>query len=334
MFHKVQEYSFSNIDKFSTSSIVTRLTTDVTNVQQAFMMVIRVAIRAPLMMIISLIFAFQVNAKLSVMYLCAIPVLGIALFSIQRFAHPIFEKVFHIYDKLNMVVQENLSGIRVVKSFVREDHEVDKFSKVSKDIYKNFAKAEKIVAFNMPIMQFTMYVCMILASWFGAKLIVYDGMTTGALSSIISYAAMILSGLMMLSMVFVMIMISQASVERINELLDEKSTIVSPENPVMEVPDGSIEFDDVDFSYSSRADKLCLKDVNLKIKSGQTVGIIGGTGSSKSTLVQMIPRLYDATSGTVKVGGIDAVSYTHLRRPWSVSSMRRINVPPMLRAMR
>ena len=309
MFHKVQEYSFSNIDKFSTSSIVTRLTTDVTNVQQAFMMVIRVAIRAPLMMIISLIFAFQINAKLSIMYLCAIPVLGVALYVIVRFAHPIFEKVFHIYDKLNMVVQENLRGIRVVKSFVREEHEKEKFGKVSEDIYKNFSKAEKITAFNMPVMQFTMYVCMILASWFGARFVVYDGMTTGALSSIISYAAMILSGLMMLSMVFVMITISQASVERINEILDEESTITSPENPVMEVPDGSIEFDDVDFSYSSRSDKLCLKDVNLKIKSGQTVGIIGGTGSSKSTLVQMIPRLYDATSGTVKVGGIDVREY-------------------------
>ncbi len=309
MFHKVQDYSFSNIDKFSTASIVTRLTTDVTNVQQAFMMLIRVAIRAPLMMLISLFFAFRTNARLAFMYVAAIPVLGIVLFIITTSAHPVFKRVFRTYDKLNSVVQENLRGIRVVKSFVREEHEVKKFNSVSDEIYTNFSKAEKIISFNMPTMQFVVYVCMILASWFGAKFIIAGSMSTGQLSSIIAYANMILSGLMMLSMVFVMITMSQESMHRIIEVLEEESTIKNPENPVMEVSDGSISFENVSFSYKGDMSKLCLKDVNIDIKSGQTVGIIGGTGSSKSTLVQLIPRLYEVTAGRITVGGVDVRDY-------------------------
>ncbi len=309
MFHKVQEFSFTNIDKFSTSSIVTRLTTDVTNIQQAFMMTIRIAVRSPLMMIVSLYFAFRTNVKLSLMYLCAIPVLAVALYIIIYFAHPVFDRVFKIYDGLNGVVQENLHGIRVVKSYVREDHEIEKFKKVSDDIYSTFTKAEKITSFNGPIMQAIVYTCVLLASWFGAKFIISGTMTTGQLSSIIAYASMILNSLMMLSMVFVMITVSQASVKRVVEILDEESTIKAPDNAVTEVKDGSIIFENVNFSYSGNPEKLCLRDVDLAIRSGETVGIIGGTGSSKSTLVQLIPRLYDVTSGSLKIGGVDVREY-------------------------
>ena len=315
MYNKVQEYSVSNIDKFSTASIVTRLTTDITNIQNAYMMSIRVAVRCPIMLIFALFMAFQINSHLAPIFVIAIPILAIGLVIIISNAKRIFERVFRTYDKLNNVVQENLHGIRVVKSFVREDHETEKFCSVSKEIYQDFSKAEKILAFNAPLMQFCAYGCMLLISWLGAKLIVASGnnpavgMTTGDLTSMFSYTMQILMSLMMFSMVFVMITISYASMERAEEILDEKSDLHNPENPVYEVKDGSIEFDHVNFVYGKNADKLCLDNVNLKIPSGATVGIIGGTGSSKSTLVQLIPRLYDATEGAVKVGGRDVREY-------------------------
>ena len=315
MYNKVQEYSFSNIDKFSTASIVTRLTTDITNIQNAYMMAIRVAVRCPIMLIFALFMAFQINSHLAPIFVIAIPILAVGLVIIISNAKRIFERVFRTYDKLNNVVQENLHGIRVVKSFVREDHETEKFCSVSKEIYQDFSKAEKILAFNAPLMQFCAYGCMLLISWLGAKLIVASGnnpavgMTTGDLTSMFSYTMQILMSLMMFSMVFVMITISYASMERAEEILDEKSDLHNPENPVYEVKDGSIEFDHVNFVYGKNADKLCLDNVNLKIPSGATVGIIGGTGSSKRTLVQLIPRLYDATEGSVKVGGRDVREY-------------------------
>lgn len=315
MYNKVQEYSFSNIDKFSTASIVTRLTTDITNIQNAYMMAIRVAVRCPIMLIFALFMAFQINSHLAPIFVIAIPILAVGLVIIISNAKRIFERVFRTYDKLNNVVQENMHGIRVVKSFVREDHETEKFCSVSKEIYQDFSKAEKILAFNAPLMQFCAYGCMLLISWLGAKLIVASGnnpavgMTTGDLTSMFSYTMQILMSLMMFSMVFVMITISYASMERAEEILDEKSDLHNPENPVYEVKDGSIEFDHVNFAYGKNADKLCLDNVNLKIPSGSTVGIIGGTGSSKSTLVQLIPRLYDATEGSVKVGGRDVREY-------------------------
>ncbi|MBR6206216.1 MAG: ABC transporter ATP-binding protein [Oscillospiraceae bacterium] len=309
MFHKVQEYSFANIDKFSTSSIITRMTTDVTNIMQAFVMSLRIATRAPLMMIVALIFAFSVNAKLALIYLCAVPFLGCAIYLIFRISFPMFERVFKAYDGLNEVVQENLAGIRVVKSYVKEDHERQKFGKASELIYRLFVKAERIMSFNMPTMQLAMYACQILICWFGAKFIISGSMSTGQLTSIIAYAGMILAGLMMLGMVMVVISIAQASGARALELLEEESAIRDPENPVMEVADGSIVFEHVDFSYSGDETKNVLTDVNLSIGSGQTVGILGGTGSSKSTLVQMIPRLYDVDKGRVLVGGVDVRDY-------------------------
>ncbi|MBO5022746.1 MAG: ABC transporter ATP-binding protein [Clostridia bacterium] len=315
MYYRIQNYSFSNIDKFSPASIVTRLTTDVNNVQNAFQMITRVAVRAPLMLIFAVSMAFSINAKLSLVFVAVIPILGGGLFLIIKKAHPIFEKVFKLYDKLNNVVAENLHGIRVVKSFVREERENKKFNDVSSDIYKNFSKAEKILAFNSPLMQFSMYFCIILISWFAAHFIVQsgnnpdNGMTTGLLMTLISYASQILMSLMMLSFVFVMITISRASAGRIVEVLDEESDIVSPENAVNEVKDGSIVFENVDFSYAKDKNKLCLEGVNLYIKAGETVGIIGGTGSSKTTLVHLIPRLYDATNGSVRVGGRDVREY-------------------------
>lgn len=315
MYYNVQNFSFSNIDKFSTASIVTRLTTDVTNVQNAYQMIIRMAVRAPIMLVFSMFMAFQVNSEMAVIFLAAAPILGIGLYLIMTHAHPVFEKVFKTYDKLNNVVQENLHGIRVVKSYVREDHEIEKFEKISTSIYNDFTFAEKLIAFNMPLMQFCMYACMILISWFGAKLIVttgndpINGMSTGQLMSLVSYAMQILMSLMMLSMVFVMIIISRASAERIVEILDEKSDLTNGEAPVTEVKDGSVVFDHVSFSYAGKKDKICLFDINLNIKSGETVGIIGGTGSAKTTLVQLIPRLYDVTEGSLKVGGLDTRKY-------------------------
>ena len=315
MYYKIQNYSFSNIDKFSPASIVTRLTTDVNNVQNAFQMIIRVAVRAPLMLIFAVSMAFSINAKLSLVFITVIPMLGGGLLFIIKKAHPIFEKVFKLYDKLNNVVAENLHGIRVVKSFVREERENKKFNEVSTEIYKNFSKAEKIIAFNSPLMQFSMYFCIILISWFAAHFIVQsgnnpeNGFTTGLLMTLISYASQILMSLMMLSFDFVMITISRASAERIVEVLDEESDIVSPENAVTEVKDGSIVFENVDFSYAKDKNKLCLSGVDLTINAGETVGIIGGTGASKTTLVHLIPRLYDVTTGSVRVGGKDVCEY-------------------------
>lgn len=309
MYYKVQEYSFENIDKFSTSSIITRMTTDVTYVQQAYQMLTRITFRAPLTLIFSLIMSFAINSKLSLIFLALVPVLGIGLYLIATHAFPIFERVFKIYDKLNNVVQENVRGIRVVKSYVLEEEEKEKFGKVSKDIYDNFWHAEKIIAYNSPLMQIVMYTGLLLISWFGAKLIVGSSLTTGELMSLITYAMQVLSSLMMISVVFVMLTISAASAERITEILQEKPALSNKENPIYNVKDGSITFENVNFSYVGDKNKICLKDINLNIKSGETIGIIGGTGSSKTTLIQLIPRLYDATTGTVKVGGVDVKDY-------------------------
>lgn len=311
MFYKIQDYSFENIDKFSTSSLITRLTTDVTNVQMAFMMIIRTLVRGPVMMILALIMSFSINARLSCVFLGAIPILGGALIFIIKKAHPNFEKVFKKYDKLNRVVQENVSGIRVVKSYANENHEVNKFEEVNNEVYTDFKTAEKIVAFNSPIMQFVIYFSVLLISWLGAKEIVSGVMQTGELSSLITYAWQILMSLMMLSMVFVMIIMSQSSAKRIIEVLEEMPAIKNKAKSVKKVKDGSISFEDVSYWYSDEKDpeKYALKDINLNIKSGETIGIIGGTGSSKSTLVQLIPRLYDATNGTVRVGGVDVKDY-------------------------
>ena len=311
MFHKVQDYSFENIDKFSTSSLVTRMTTDVTNVQMAFQMIIRILVRGPIMMIFALLMVISISAKLSLVFFVAIPVLGFILFYIARKAHPNFEKVFKKYDKLNRVVQENVSAIRVVKAYVREDHEKDKFKEVNGEVYSYFKKAEKIIAFNGPVMQFTIYTCILLISWIGSQLIVGGAMGTGELSSIITYAWQILSSLMMLSFVFVMIIMAQSSAERILEVIEEEPTLKNKEKTVKEVKDGSIKFENVSFRYSDEQDEdaYALENINLDIKQGETIGIIGGTGSSKSTLVQLIPRLYDVTKGSVKVGGVDVRDY-------------------------
>lgn len=309
MFANVQEFSFSNIDKFSTASLVTRLTTDVSNVQMAFQMIIRIAVRGPMMLFFALFMALSLNWRLSLIFFAAIPFLGTGLYLVATRAHPIFERVFKTYDKLNNVVQENLHGIRVVKSFVREDHEIEKFGKVSKSIYNDFSKAERILAFNSPMMQTAMYSCILLISWIGARMIVGGSMTTGQLMSLITYSTQILMSLMMLSMIFVMITIARASSERVVEILEEKSDITDCEDPVYDVKDGSIVFSDVCFSYSGKMDNLCIKNADFKIASGETIGIVGGTGSAKSSLVQLIPRLYDVTSGKVEVGGIDVRDY-------------------------
>lgn len=312
LYYKVQDFSFSNIDKFSTSSLVTRLTTDVTNTQRAFQMIIRIAVRTPLMLITSLFFAISISAKLSLIFLVIVPILGVGLYWITTTVHPIMKRVFHTYDDLNNVVEENVSGIRVVKSFVIEDKETQKFEKVSNSIYEDFSKGEKILALNSPLMQFSIYICILAISWFGAKIIVNTGMTeltTGELMTMLTYSIQILSSLMMLSMVLVMITISKSSAERIVEVLDEESDITNPEAPIKEVKDSSIKFDKVSFSYVKDKQKECLKDINLDIKSGETVGIIGGTGSGKTSLVNLIPRLYDVTEGELLVGGEDVRKY-------------------------
>ena len=315
MYENVQNFSFSNIDKFSTASIVTRLTTDVANVQMAYMMVIRTAVRSPFMLVAAMVMAFNVAGPLAFVFLACVPILGLALYIIMTKTHPIFERVFKTYDKLNNVVQENLHGIRVVKSFVREDFEINKFKNISQKIYDDFCRAERNIAFNMPIMQLCIYGSMIFVSWFGARMIIASGnnpeigLSTGELMSLFVYLMQILMSLMMLSMIFVMITISRAGAERIVEILNETSDIQSPENALTTVADGSVDFENVHFSYSNNTDKLCLKDINLHIRSGETVGIIGGTGSGKSSLVQLIPRLYDATEGIVKVGGINVKDY-------------------------
>lgn len=315
MYYNVQTYSFSNIDRFSTASIITRLTTDVTNVQNAYQMLIRIAVRSPIMLIFSLIAAFRIDSQLSLIFLGCVPILGVGLWIIMQHAHPIFERVFKTYDKLNGVVQENLRGIRVVKSFVREDFEEKKFGTISERIYHDFSKAEKTVSFNMPLMQLCMYSCMILISWFGARAVVASGnnpsagLSTGELMSLFSYATQILGSLMSLSMVIVTLTISRASAERIVELLTEESSLKNPASPIEAVPDGSITFENVSFQYTEAAEKPVLSNINLSIRSGETVGIIGGTGSAKSSLVQLIPRLYDVSAGTVCVGGIDVRQY-------------------------
>ena len=328
MFYKIQEFSFEDIDKFSTSSLITRLTTDVTNVQMAFMMIIRILVRGPVMLIAALFMAFSIDARLSCVFLVAIPILGVALFYIAIKAHPNFEKVFKKYDKLNEVVQENVSGIRVVKAYANEEHEEKKFGDVNNEVYNYFKKAEKIVAFNSPIMQFVVYFSVLIISWLGAKFIIGGTFQTGELSSLITYAWQILMSLMMLSMVFVMIIISQSSAERIVEVLDQEPSIKNKKNAIKTIKDGSITFEHVSFAYSDEKDpnKFALRDINLEIKSGETIGIIGGTGSSKSSLVQLIPRLYDATKGTVKVGGVNVKDYDMESLRDSVSMVLQKNV--------
>ena len=315
MYDNVQTFAFSNIDKFSTASIVTRLTTDVTNIQNAYQMLIRMAIRGPVMLLFSMIVSFKINSTIALIFLAVIPVMAFLLYLIIRKVNPIFNHVFQTYDELNNVVQENVRGIRVVKSFNREYYEISKFKSISERIYRYFSKGEKLIAFNSPIMQFFMYACMILISWIGAKAIIASGnnsalgMTTGDLTALLSYATQILTSLMMLSMVFVMITMSLASAHRVAEILNEKTDIQNPKSPVMAVKDGSITFKDVDFVYASKADKKVLDHINLTISSGETVGIIGATGSAKSSLVQLIPRLYDVTDGTLKLGGVDVKDY-------------------------
>lgn len=309
MFHKVQGYSFANIDKFSTASLVTRLTSDVTRVQDAFQMILRIAVRAPVTLLFSLIASFAISAELSVIFVAAIPILGIGLFLIMSKAHPVFERVFKRYDNLNSVVQENVSGMRVVKAFVREEHEIKKFKKVSKSIYDDFCYAEKVLAFNGPLMQLCAYAGMLLVAWIGAQLIVVDEtLKTGELMSIFTYAMQVLMSLMMLSMIFVMLTMARASAERICEVLNEESTLRNGDNPLTEVPNGSIRFHNVSFAYREGGE-FSLSGIDLTIRSGETVGIIGGTGSSKSTLVQLIPRLYDVTEGSIEVGGHDVREY-------------------------
>ena len=315
MFEHVQDYSFANIDKFSTASIVTRLTTDVSNLQMAFQMSTRMAMRAPMVLIFALVAAFRIDGKLSLIFLAVLPVLTVGLFAIVFKVFPIFDKVFKKYDNLNNVVQENLYGMRVVKSFNRQNYETEKFKGASNEIYQDFVRAEKILAFNAPLMQFSSYICMILISWFGARSIVASGndaligLSTGELIGLFTYVMQILMSLMIISMIFVMMTMAKASGERILEIIEEVSTLQDPENPIYEVKDGSIDFEDVHFRYMNRGGKEVLNGINLHIPSGQTVGIIGATGSAKSSLVQLIPRLYDVAAGSVKVGGVDVRDY-------------------------
>ena len=312
IFHSIQDFSFANIDKFSTSSLVTRLTTDVTNVQMAYMMLIRTAVRAPFMLIFAFIMAFKMGGRMAALFFFVIPVLGTGLFIIIKKTMPLFRKVFKKYDKLNSSIQENIKGIRVVKSFVREKYESEKFDAAAGDVCRDFTHAERILALNNPIMQFCMYCVMIFVLTFGSYLVIStsgSALNVGEMSALLTYNFMMLSSLMMLSMIFVMITMSVESCKRIVEVIDERPTIVSPENALTEVADGSVEFDNVSFRYSDKAERMALSNVNLKISSGETIGIIGGTGSSKSTLIQLISRLYDATEGTVKVGGHDVKEY-------------------------
>ena len=312
LYYKIQDFSFSNIDKFSTSSLITRLTTDVSNVQMAYQMIIRIAVRTPLMFIISLCFAVSISAKLSLIFLVVVPIIIFGLFFISTKAHPYMKRVFNTYDHLNNVVEENVAGIRVVKSFVIEEEEKKKFGNVSESIYQDFCKGQKILAFNTPLMQFCMYLCILVISFLGAKLIVSTNMTaltTGELMTMFTYSIQILTSLMMLSMVIVMITISRSSAERIVEVLSEVPDIKDPKKTIEKVENGSIEFKNVSFSYVDNKKKECLKNINLSIKSGETVGIIGGTGSGKSSLVNLIPRLYDVTEGSLLVGGKNVKKY-------------------------
>ena len=335
MFQRIQNFSFSNIDKFSTNSLVTRMTTDVVNVQNAFMMTLRVTVKSPVSLICALFMAFSINWKIGLLYVVVIPVLFIALMIIAKLTHPIFQRVFRTYDRLNGIVREDIHGIRVVKSFVREEYETKKFENVSETIREDFTKAEKLIAFNPFLMQMAIYTCMVVISWFSASAIVESGngsmvsgisMTTGELQNLLTYSMMILMSLMMLSMIYVMVMMSRESVERIKAVIAERPEIKNPEEPVRKIMDGSIDFEDVAFSYAGNSSKACLKGINLHIKSGETIGIIGGTGAGKSSLVQLIPRLYDATQGSVKVGGIDVRDYDIESLRDSVSMVLQKNV--------
>lgn len=312
MFYKIQDYSFENIDKFSVSSLVTRLTTDITNVQMAFMMIIRVAIRGPLMLIFSFIMGFVMGGRLAMIFLFTIPLLGLGLFFVIRAATPIFRRVFRKYDALNDSVQENVHAMRVVKSYVREDYEKKKFGKAAENVQKDFTRAERIMAFNNPMMQFCVYSGMVFVLSYGSYSVITSyglDLNVGQMSAMLTYSFQILMSLMMLSMVFVMITMSAESAERIVEVLSEKSTLQSPPNALIEVKDGSIDFNNVSFKYSKKADRMALSDIDLHIKSGEIIGILGGTGASKSSLIQLIPRLYDVTEGSVKVGGADVREY-------------------------
>ena len=309
MFENIQTFSFSNIDKFSTAGLITRLTTDVSNLQNAYQMILRMFTRAPSSLICAMVMAFSINARLSSIYLVAVILLGACLFFLITKVNRYFRQVFKKYDELNASVQENISGIRVVKAYVREDYENKKFTTASQNVYKMFVSAEKIITLNAPLMQFTVYSCILGISWLGAKMIVVDELTTGELMSLLAYCMNILMSLMMLSMIFVMVTMSMASAERITEVLNEKTGISNPENPVTSVPDGGIVFDHVDFSYMKYSKESVLKDIDIAIKPGETIGIIGGTGSAKSSLVNLISRLYDVTKGSVQVGGIDVRKY-------------------------
>ncbi len=329
MYYKIQDFSFANIDKFSTSSLVTRLTTDVTNVETAYMMIIRTAIRAPFMLIFSMVMAFSINAKMALIFLCTSPVLAIGLFLIMTKAVPFFNKIFKKYDAMNESVEENVRGMRVVKSYVREDFEKEKFGKASDNVRKDFTKAEKIIAWNMPLMNFCIYAGLIAIYAIGSAFIVKSNeelLKLTELQSFMTYSFQILMSLMMLSTIMVMVIMSTASAERISEVLREESTIVSPENALTEVKDGSVEFKNVSFKYSEKAERFALENVNLKIESGETIGIIGATGSSKSTLVNLIPRLYDVTDGEVTVGGVNVKNYDLETLRNSVSVVLQKNV--------
>ena len=312
MFYKIQDYSFENIDKFSVSSLVTRLTTDVTNVQMAYMMIVRTAIRCPLMLVFSFVMGFVMGGKMAFIFLLTIPVLGIGLIFITRKTMPLFRRVFRKYDALNNSIQENIRGMRVVKSYVREDYEINKFNTAAEDVQHDFTRAERILALNNPLMQFCIYVVMVFVLSFGSYTVITSrglDLDVGQMSSLLTYSFQILASLMMLSMVFVMITMASESAQRIVEVLSEESALQSPPDPVRTVKDGSIDFDDVSFRYSKKAEKMALADVNLHIRSGEIIGIIGGTGSSKTSLIQLIPRLYDATKGTVRVGGVNVKDY-------------------------
>ncbi|WP_461812156.1 ABC transporter ATP-binding protein [Faecalimonas sp.] len=329
MFYKIQSYSFTNIDKFSTSSLVTRLTTDVTNVQMAYMMLIRIAIRCPLMLVFSFTMAFVMGGKMAWIFVVVVPILAIGLFLIIRLAMPVFKRVFKKYDNLNTSIQENIKGMRVVKSYVREDYEKEKFEKAADNICRDFTKAEKILAYNNPLMQFCMYTVMIFVMYFGSYVIITSkglDLDVGQFSALLTYSFQILNSLMMMSMVFVMITMASESAKRIMEVLQEEGTIRNPENPIYEVKDGSIDFENVNFKYVKTAKKMALSNINLHIRSGETIGIIGGTGSSKSSLIQLISRLYDTTEGCVKVGGIDVKKYdlTSLRNAVSVVLQKNV----------
>ena len=329
MFYKIQTYSFTNIDKFSTSSLVTRFTTDVTNVQMAYMMLIRVAIRCPLMLIFSFTMAFIMGGKMAWIFVILVPILAVGLFLIIRMVMPLFKQVFKKYDKLNNSIQENIKGMRVVKSYVREEYEKEKFEKAADNICKDFTKAEKILAFNNPLMQFCMYTVMIFVLYFGSYVIITSrglDLDVGQFSALLTYSFQILNSLMMMSMVFVMITMASESSKRIMEVLQEEGTIKNPKNPVYEVKDGSVDFENVNFKYAETAEKMALSNIDLHIRSGETIGVIGGTGSSKSSLIQLISRLYDATEGSVKVGGVDVREYdlTSLRDEVSVVLQKNV----------